>query len=918
MLLVAVLVFVFLWGSLSNSATAQHDIELDLNYSGAVNGIQIRNSTCSHYTCAVNNSFIYPPEVYTIGYEITNKGLFNESVISHLLIKHNITGEIVLNKTHTRSVDVNESVKQYDDLNTSSLALGLYNLSVEAVIINTSNEENITDDNISDNLRVRQVNLVDNNPPFWVENLSNQIIERNQPFNYDVNASDDFFVDRYWINDSSFFEINSSTGVLTNKTGLPFRAYHLNITVNDSSGNKLSTEIKIEVTDLTPPELTIHQPGNQTFNQKIPLNLSATDTLSNLSTLWYTLDGIAEKHILWNKSNSKQLNHSSNITNVWGGKHTLQIYVNDSYGNTKSEEIELTLQAQVNASRFIQELTALKHIKSASLLDAGNNTINYSGNESIPVNNTFTLLLRLDSNTTVKIPSFSGLDMNWNQAHHLKIINLSDSCNWVGEMEDLLGVEYANLLYFNNTEKLLADQDYLSGAVIQLDWNLSSDLQIIYLPCEQEPVILKECNDAGETMCYLNTSNNLTIRLPHLSGAALWTDTAPPIINITMPGNNTILNDSIPPEQVFKFRVKETNPDPESFCRYILESGDGIVKEGPTDASESFLDETYTITIEGLLNGFYNFTVNCSDVYGKTSTLKHGFLVNDTTPPVITYFDVDVDHSSSHTSARVDLEARTNEKSTCRYDTKDRDYDDMDYELDADDSGTTHTQRHSKKYTKDTSGDIYVQCRDLNGNDAVNGADDDFTVNIWEEDDDDDDDDDDTSSGSSSATYSSNTDEGSCFDLIENCHDGACEKGIDCGGPCMPCPSCSDRRQNQGETGVDCGGPCLPCTTTTYTTTTTTTTTTLSTTTSTSSTTTSTQKIIYEREKKEKTPAVTGMVAGFDLFSTIISFIVLTFLLLIAGISVYAFRNASVEEKPPKKGSYEIKSTRRGTRLGDV
>ncbi|MBW2987936.1 hypothetical protein KY318_00355, partial [Candidatus Woesearchaeota archaeon] len=47
-----------------------------------------------------------------------------------------------------------------------------------------------------------------------------------------------------------------------------------------------------------------------------------------------------------------------------------------------------------------------------------------------------------------------------------------------------------------------------------------------------------------------------------------------------------------------------------------------------------------------------------------------------------------------------------------------------------------------------------------------------------------------------------------------NCHDGIQnngEEGIDCGGPCPPCPSCFDGIQNQGEEGVDCGGPCPPC-----------------------------------------------------------------------------------------------------------
>ncbi len=48
----------------------------------------------------------------------------------------------------------------------------------------------------------------------------------------------------------------------------------------------------------------------------------------------------------------------------------------------------------------------------------------------------------------------------------------------------------------------------------------------------------------------------------------------------------------------------------------------------------------------------------------------------------------------------------------------------------------------------------------------------------------------------------------SCFDGVKNCHDGSCEFLTDCGGPCAPCPSCSDGMQNQRESGVDCGGPC--------------------------------------------------------------------------------------------------------------
>ncbi len=52
------------------------------------------------------------------------------------------------------------------------------------------------------------------------------------------------------------------------------------------------------------------------------------------------------------------------------------------------------------------------------------------------------------------------------------------------------------------------------------------------------------------------------------------------------------------------------------------------------------------------------------------------------------------------------------------------------------------------------------------------------------------------------------TEKPSCYDKIKNCHHRACELLVDCGGPCPPCPTCSDEKRNQGEEGIDCGGPC--------------------------------------------------------------------------------------------------------------
>jgi hypothetical protein len=53
----------------------------------------------------------------------------------------------------------------------------------------------------------------------------------------------------------------------------------------------------------------------------------------------------------------------------------------------------------------------------------------------------------------------------------------------------------------------------------------------------------------------------------------------------------------------------------------------------------------------------------------------------------------------------------------------------------------------------------------------------------------------------------------SCSDMVQN----GTETGIDCGGSCAACPSCTNgikdsfASQNWYETGVDCGGPCAAC-----------------------------------------------------------------------------------------------------------
>ncbi|MFH1915843.1 MAG: hypothetical protein ABIJ21_01130 [Nanoarchaeota archaeon] len=51
-------------------------------------------------------------------------------------------------------------------------------------------------------------------------------------------------------------------------------------------------------------------------------------------------------------------------------------------------------------------------------------------------------------------------------------------------------------------------------------------------------------------------------------------------------------------------------------------------------------------------------------------------------------------------------------------------------------------------------------------------------------------------------------------EYISQCHNKLRdwnEEGVDCGGPCPPCPTCYDGKKNGLEEDIDCGGTCDPC-----------------------------------------------------------------------------------------------------------
>lgn len=89
-------------------------------------------------------------------------------------------------------------------------------------------------------------------PPTWIEPPTDINIEFEERLFYDLNATDPFGLDTWWINGTSGFSINAE-GIVTNTSLLEIGIYHLTIFVNDTYGNVLSTALMISVQDTTDP-----------------------------------------------------------------------------------------------------------------------------------------------------------------------------------------------------------------------------------------------------------------------------------------------------------------------------------------------------------------------------------------------------------------------------------------------------------------------------------------------------------------------------------------------------------------------------------------------------------------------------------------------------------------------------------------
>ena len=253
--------------------------------------------------------------------------------------------------------------------------------------------------------------------PFWLQTPINISWDNATSLSIQYNASDDVLVDKYFMNESTYFSL-TDTGLFTNNSGVSEGNYSINISVNDTSGNSISEVFTIEVlyTDVSLP-IWLQTPTNFSSSNEsaILVDYNASDDVA-IDEYW-----VDNANFSINSSGYFQ-----NATILSLGNYSVNISVNDSANNVLSEVIVVTIYHDdvtvpiwtvepVDINVYSDELVGEQYsasdnvaIDSYYLNDSTNFVINSSGyfkNSSSLVVGTYNVLISVndtDNNTISK------------------------------------------------------------------------------------------------------------------------------------------------------------------------------------------------------------------------------------------------------------------------------------------------------------------------------------------------------------------------------------------------------------------------------------------------------------------------------------------------------------------------------------
>jgi hypothetical protein len=295
---------------------------------------------------------------------------------------------------------------QYFWFNVTVGTPGDYNL-----VIATVNDTGTYTSNIS-------ITVNDTTAPTWI-NATNWSSYNNQSVAVFLNASDEIGISDYIVNDTTNFEINASN-YLVNVTVLSAEFYILNLTVNDSSGNRASRIINISSSDVVSPIWLNATNWSSYTNRSIAIFLNASDEI-----------GIANYTV--NDTTSFEVNSSNylvNITPLSDAFYILNLTVNDSSGNEAYRIINISTSDYVfptwlnatNWSSYNNQSIAI-FLNASDDVGVANYTVNDTTNFEINSSNYLVNITPLSSQ--VYILNLSVNDSSGNTVYRLLSVTMT-------------------------------------------------------------------------------------------------------------------------------------------------------------------------------------------------------------------------------------------------------------------------------------------------------------------------------------------------------------------------------------------------------------------------------------------------------------------------------------------------------------
>lgn len=388
------------------------------------------------------------------------------------------------------------------------------------------------------------------------------------------------------------------------------------------------------------PYINLNYPNISSIltTQRIEINYTLNE--SNINHTWYVHDYNDTKiNLTYTEEEGFNL---FNISFNYPGKHTISIYVNDTFGNIASDSLTFYINDLINVSKWIFNYNDSQSNVSSVIISNRTNPI-ITGNTTVKQNLTLEINL---SDIKIFIYNISAEKTRWEYFFDI----YSNNSYFESQINTNYGTEAVDYVYIKNFSKFYDNtSEYFSKIVLPM--NMSHYSSVYYCPGDDltSCTKLSSCgtnySDTNLTACYNNTLNNVNVFAPSLGSVFADNDTIAPIITITNPINGSNTTESY--NQNLSFTTNE-----EATCRYSFDE---------TLYANLGSAESFAVYFNYTQNMYKNITIICYDSSSNYANSTIFYRVNDTSYPAISSFDEDTDTTS------LEFTFNTDEPANCTY-----------------------------------------------------------------------------------------------------------------------------------------------------------------------------------------------------------------------------------------------------------